>query len=79
MPRRVAGFRKPTLQENIQTLANYRQDNVRDSAKICELGESILEAKGGLSSMKDDVWAFLEQLAIAALDSGKLDLAKVGT
>lgn len=35
----------------------------------------MLEQKNGLQQLGDNVWDFLEQLAIAALDIGQLDLA----
>lgn len=48
----------------------------RQSAKVVELGELVLEG-GHVKRLKDDVWAFLEQVALAALDVGKMDLAEV--
>jgi hypothetical protein len=48
----------------------------RQSQKIVEYGTIILEG-GHLSKLGNDVWAFLEQVAIAALDVGKIDLAEV--
>lgn len=48
----------------------------RQSAKIVELGEQLLQS-GALNSLGDDLWSFLEQLCIAALDVGRWELAEV--
>lgn len=48
----------------------------RQSAKAVEYGTLVLEG-GHVKALKDDVWAFLEQVGIAALDLGKFDLAQV--
>ena len=48
----------------------------RQSAKIVELGEQLLQS-GSLTSLGDDLWSFLEQLCIAALDVGRWELAEV--
>jgi len=58
------------------TLQRYRSLNIRDSQEVVRLGEEMLES-GGVKKLGDELWPFLEQLAIAALDCGKLDLAKV--
>lgn len=43
---------------------------------MVEYGTLVLEG-GHVKALKDDVWAFLEQVGIAALDLGKFDLAQV--
>lgn len=48
----------------------------RQSAKVVEYGTLVLEG-GHVKALKDDVWAFLEQVGIAALDLGRFDLAQV--
>ena len=50
----------------------------RQSKKVVEYGTTILEG-GHLKRLGNDVWAFLEQVAIAALDMGKLELAEVSS
>ena len=76
MPRVLPPKPPPTTAERIDILSKLRRHNVRDSRQVCLHGEAILEANG-TSLLKDDVYAFLDQLAVAALDSGKLDLARV--
>lgn len=53
---------------------NRRPD--RQSQKVVEYGTLVLEG-GHLKKLGNDVWAFLEQVAIAALDMGKIDLAEL--
>lgn len=43
---------------------------------MVEYGTQVLEG-GHLTKLGNDVWAFLEQVAIAALDMGKVGLAEV--
>lgn len=76
MPRVLPPKPPPTTAERIEILSKLRRHNVRDSRQVCLHGEAILEANG-TNLLKDDVYAFLDQLAVAALDSGKLDLARV--
>jgi len=45
---------------------------------IVSCGEFIIEG-GHLSKLGDDLWATLEQVAIAALDLGRWELAEVST
>ena len=48
----------------------------RQSKRIVEYGTLILEG-GHIKKLGNDVWAFLEQVALAALDLGKVELAEV--
>lgn len=58
-------------------LAALRQPSVaRDSALVVSLGEQVLES-GSLPRNTPETWSVLEQLAAAALDCRRLDLAAV--
>lgn len=58
----------------LEELAKYRVQNRRASQEVFEKGTSVLQ-KNGYSKMGDEVWDFLEQLALAAIDVGRLDVA----
>ncbi|KZV91339.1 TPR-like protein [Exidia glandulosa HHB12029] len=55
-------------------LANYRKHNTRSSEEVVQLGTKIIRGNG-LKKMGDEAWAFLEQVALAALDIGQVELA----
>ncbi|PVF92553.1 TPR-like protein [Serendipita vermifera] len=59
----------------LKELSTARLRGHRDSNEIVRKGLFVLEQKDGLKRLGDDVWDFLEQLAIAALDIGQLALA----
>ncbi|KAF9232638.1 TPR-like protein [Melanogaster broomeanus] len=63
-----------SLQSALEQLATYRSQNTRASQDIFEKGTLVLQ-KNGLKKMGDDSWAFLEQLTLAAIDVGRLDVA----
>jgi len=58
----------------LEQLANYRSRSTRNSADVVEKGEFALK-NNGLRKMGDDAWSFLEQLALAAMDTARYDLA----
>jgi len=58
----------------LEDLARWRTTGTRASEEVVEKGIIVLE-KGGLKKMGDDAWSFLEQLALASLDIGRLDIA----
>jgi len=58
----------------LETLANYRAHNTRASQEVCEKGRILLKSNAA-SKSGDDAWAFLEQLALAAIDVTKYDVA----
>lgn len=58
--------------------STYSRRPARQSALIVSCGEFIIEG-GHLSKLGDDLWATLEQVAIAALDLGRWELAEVST
>ncbi|KAF5365345.1 hypothetical protein D9758_005387 [Tetrapyrgos nigripes] len=58
----------------LQTLANYRSHSARASQDIVEKGEEVLKANA-VVQLGDEAWAFLEQLTLAAIDVGRLDIA----
>ncbi|WWC72584.1 uncharacterized protein I206_106546 [Kwoniella pini CBS 10737] len=55
---------------DIELLSNWRTIGSRNSEKVIELSEKVLKGK-----VFDQEWAIREQLAIAALDLGKNELA----
>ncbi|RXW23215.1 hypothetical protein EST38_g2655 [Candolleomyces aberdarensis] len=59
----------------LQRLANYRFNNSRASLDVFKHGQSLL--KSGVTPKNDESWEFLEQLALAAIDLDKLDVADV--
>ncbi|TFK75701.1 tetratricopeptide repeat domain 35 [Pluteus cervinus] len=63
-----------SLASALETLATYRASNTRASQDVLEKGSLILKS-GAASNLGDDSWAFLEQLALAALDVGQIDIA----
>ncbi|KIK93007.1 hypothetical protein PAXRUDRAFT_829416 [Paxillus rubicundulus Ve08.2h10] len=63
-----------SLQSALGQLATYRSQNTRASQDIFEKGSLVLQ-KNGLKKMGDNSWAFLEQLTLAAIDVGRLDVA----
>ncbi|KAN0094500.1 hypothetical protein V8E55_002787 [Tylopilus felleus] len=63
-----------SVQSALDQLATYRTQNTRASQDIFQKGALVLE-KNALFKMGDESWAFLEQLALAAIDVGRLDVA----
>ncbi|KAJ4490357.1 hypothetical protein J3R30DRAFT_3653693 [Lentinula aciculospora] len=63
-----------SLPSALQSLANYRAHNTRVSQEVVEKGKLLLKAKSA-SKLGDDAWAFLEQLALAAIDVAKYEVA----
>ncbi|KDQ09519.1 hypothetical protein BOTBODRAFT_36926 [Botryobasidium botryosum FD-172 SS1] len=57
-----------------RALADYRTKGVRNSQDVLEKGLFILQGNG-LKKLGDEAPVFLEQLALAALDLGNLDVA----
>ncbi|KAF8128535.1 TPR-like protein [Boletus edulis] len=63
-----------SVQAALDQLATYRTQNTRASQDIFEKGALVLE-KHVVHKMGDECWGFLEQLALAAIDVGRLDVA----
>ncbi|PPQ95542.1 hypothetical protein CVT26_008567 [Gymnopilus dilepis] len=63
-----------SLPSALQKLASYRKNNTRASQETFKEGLVVLNA-GGTNKLGDEGWAFLEQLALAAIDVGRLDVA----
>ncbi|KAF9045598.1 tetratricopeptide repeat domain 35 [Panaeolus papilionaceus] len=63
-----------SLQNALQELASFRSNNTRKSQEAFEKGLIVLKA-GANVNLGDEGWAFLEQLALAAIDVGRLDVA----
>ncbi|EIN14593.1 TPR-like protein [Punctularia strigosozonata HHB-11173 SS5] len=64
----------PPLAVALERLANHRTRRTRDSQDVFNAGMVVLE-KNAVNKMGDERWAFLEQLALAALDVGRTDIA----
>ncbi|KAG8814569.1 hypothetical protein FRC17_001072 [Serendipita sp. 399] len=64
-----------TLSSALQDLSTSRVRGHRDSNEIVRKGLFVLEQKNGLKALGGDIWDFLEQLTIAALDIGQVELA----
>jgi len=62
------------LQPALQKLAAYRANNSRESQDTFQKGLIVLKS-GASIKLGDEGWAFLEQLALAAIDVGRLDIA----
>ncbi|PWN19605.1 TPR-like protein [Microstroma glucosiphilum] len=63
-------------EEMIKWLAEQRRHPERRSAQVVEYGTYLLE-KGYIKRMGDELWALLEQVAVASLDVGDWDLAEL--
>ncbi|KDN46539.1 hypothetical protein RSAG8_04192, partial [Rhizoctonia solani AG-8 WAC10335] len=61
------------MTEVFQRFATYRSHGTRSSVEVVSEGEPLL--LNGQYRSADDPWAFLEQLAFAAMDLGRLDIA----
>ncbi|KAH9034980.1 TPR-like protein [Lactarius pseudohatsudake] len=59
----------------LQRLANYRTKNSRTSREIFESGVVVFR-NDALHKLGDDSWQFLESLALAAVDVGRVDVAE---
>ncbi|KAI9438272.1 TPR-like protein [Lactarius indigo] len=59
----------------LQRLANYRTKNSRTSREIFESGVVVFR-NDALHKLGDDSWQFLESLALAAVDVGRIDVAR---
>jgi len=64
------------LSEAIDRLKVLRDSGVRQSQEVVQLGAVILGASGRASRLADDIWTVYEQIAVAALDTGDVQLAK---
>lgn len=62
----------PTWQEAREKLAKWREETARCSGDIVEMGELLLTQSNKLG---DEAWVVYEQVCIAALDTGNIDLA----
>ncbi|KAG6834080.1 hypothetical protein H0H93_012096 [Arthromyces matolae] len=64
----------PSLPAALERLANYRTNNTRASEEIFEKGRLVLKG-GSEAKLGDDAWALLEQVTLASIDIGRLDIA----
>ncbi|EDO39540.1 predicted protein [Nematostella vectensis] len=56
-----------------QKMRQWREEPLRNSEEVVELGECLLLEHG--NKLGDELWTIYEQVFLASLDSGKLDLA----
>ncbi|OAX34477.1 TPR-like protein [Rhizopogon vinicolor AM-OR11-026] len=63
-----------SLQSALEQLAAHRIKNTRASQDVFRNGLLVLQKKG-LKKLGDDGWTFLEQLTLASIDVGRLDIA----
>lgn len=66
---------KINIDDAIDWLAVQRKYSDRQSAKVVEYGELVIENCNIAKKLGDEQWSFLEQVALASLDVGNLDLA----
>ncbi|KAH6910629.1 tetratricopeptide repeat domain 35 [Coprinopsis sp. MPI-PUGE-AT-0042] len=64
-----------SISSALQHLASYRATNRRSSQEVFKKGTGIL--KSGQAPQGEEGWAFLEQLALAAIDLDRLDVADI--
>ncbi|TFK53012.1 hypothetical protein OE88DRAFT_1627603 [Heliocybe sulcata] len=62
------------LPSALQKLSTFRARNTRASQETFDKGLVVLKGNG-LKKLGDESWSFLEQLALAAIDVGRLDIA----
>jgi len=62
-----------SFEEARQTLKKWRDDHARRSEETVEIWEHVLSRYA--SCLHDELWSILEQVAIAAIDSARFDLA----
>jgi len=63
-----------SLSAALEQLAAYRTNNTRASQETFDAGVTVLKSKD-FKSFGNEGWSFLEQLALAAVDVGRLDVA----
>ncbi|KAG7096427.1 hypothetical protein E1B28_003864 [Marasmius oreades] len=64
-----------TLSAALKTLANYRAHSTRASQDVLAKGSAILRDGRPEAKLGDDAWAFLEQVFLAAIDVGNIEIA----
>lgn len=73
----VSGNPETDAKAAAQWLAEQRRRPIRAPHKTVEYGELVI-TKGGLSSLpSEDLWSILEQVAIAAIELARFDLAEL--
>ncbi|GAC75900.1 uncharacterized conserved protein [Moesziomyces antarcticus T-34] len=73
----VSGDPDTDLKAAAHWLAEQRRRPIRAPHKTVRYGELII-SKGGLASLQDDeLWSLLEQVAIAAIETSRFDLAEL--
>ncbi|KAI9500634.1 tetratricopeptide repeat domain-containing protein [Coemansia spiralis] len=63
------------MSSSLKLLAEIRQSSERRPFEVLKLSEPLLN-KGSISQAGDDVWLVYEQVFIAAIDEGEIDVAK---
>lgn len=62
-----------SLEEGRSVLRGWREEGVRRSEEVVELWEHVLSRRP--EGLGEERWAVLEQVAVAGLDAGRLDVA----
>ncbi|PLW10601.1 hypothetical protein PCANC_06672 [Puccinia coronata f. sp. avenae] len=65
-----------SLSQATDRLKVLRDSGVRQSQEVVQLAKVMLGASGRVSRLGDDLWTVYEQIAVAALDIGNLQIAK---
>ncbi|KAH7101689.1 TPR-like protein [Auriculariales sp. MPI-PUGE-AT-0066] len=63
------------MSDTLKRLAQLRQQGVRASEEIVQLGRPLVTTKSARGKLGDAQWSVLEQVALAALDVGQIKLA----
>ncbi|KAF8180126.1 hypothetical protein BJ912DRAFT_855370 [Pholiota molesta] len=63
-----------SLQSALHKLASFRTNNTRESQETFQKGLIVLKSAKP-ATLGDEGWAFLEQLLLASIDVGRLDIA----
>lgn len=65
-----------TINQAIDRLKVLRDSGVRQSREVVQLAEVVLGTPGRANKLGDDLWTVYEQVAVAAVDLGNVQLAK---
>ncbi|MBW0473194.1 hypothetical protein O181_012909 [Austropuccinia psidii MF-1] len=66
-----------SVNQAIEQLKDLKESGARNSSEVVQLAQLILETPGRINRLGDDQWALYEQVAIASMDIGKNNLAKL--
>ncbi|KAM0746325.1 hypothetical protein T439DRAFT_384076 [Meredithblackwellia eburnea MCA 4105] len=72
----MSNYSNLSTPEILSQLEHFRSINARKPLDVAQLGELVIE-RGWTSSKTEEVWTVLEQVAVAAVECGRLALAEV--